>query len=287
MIDGTIVVNLERARDDLVALKTEMRQKYLKPSRQVIDATLRKRAAAIAEFWMVKVAVNQSVASVLGNERTADYTVHFQRLLNLSEHSSARSRYDSVFKDILRSYNLDVLIPLKQAQAQPAVVNVAVEAVAGQIAPEIFEAIVIDAFSPNAFVGHSFLDPDKLVVQCVLDTIASLGIAYVTGEKPKANRISEKVKRLIENQHLFVGVFTKRDKIDAKDEWTTSTWVIEEKAYALAKGKKLVLLKEKGVGTIGGIHGDYEFIEFSRDSLHELPIKIVQLFDIALKGLQG
>ena len=53
----------------------------------------------------------------------------------------------------------------------------------------------------------------------------------------KAERISEKVKKQIEGQYLFVGVFTKRDKISAKEEWTTSSWVVDEKAYAFGKGK--------------------------------------------------
>jgi len=76
-----------------------------------------------------------------------------------------------------------------------------------------------------------------------------------TGARPKADRISEKVKQLIDQQLIFVGIFTRRDKIARKAEWTTSPWVIDEKAYAVGGNKKLVLLKESGVGSIGGIQG--------------------------------
>ena len=92
----------------------------------------------------------------------------------------------------------------------------------------------------------------------------------MTGEKPRAASISEKVKRLIEEQSTFVGVFTRRDKIARKSEWTTSAWVLDEKAYALGRQKPLILLKEQGVGSIGGIQGDYEYIEFSREALESL-----------------
>jgi hypothetical protein len=56
--------------------------------------------------------------------------------------------------------------------------------------------------------------------------------------------------------------------------------VIEEKAYAVAKRKKLVLIKEDGISSIGGIQGDYEYIEFRRDQLHALVFKIIGLFAI-------
>lgn len=141
-------------------------------------------------------------------------------------------------------------------------------------------------FTRKAFVGHSFLPNDKRVAEGVIQCLAAIGISVVTGEKPKADRISEKVKRLIEEQYLFVGVFTRRDKIAHKTEWTTTPWVIDEKAYAVGKGKKLILVKEEGVGSIGGIQGDYEFIEFSRDHLEELLVRLIQVFEVAVTGLK-
>lgn len=51
-----------------------------------------------------------------------------------------------------------------------------------------------------------------------------------------------------------------------------------KKAYALAKGKKLILVRESGIQSIGGIHGDYEYIEFVREDLVDLVIKLLQTF---------
>ena len=94
------------------------------------------------------------------------------------------------------------------------------------------------------------------------------------------------MKRLIDVQDAFVGIFTRRDKIARRPEWTTSPWIIDEKAYAVGRQKKLVLLKERGVGSIGGIQGDYEFVEFSRDRLERLVVRLVQLFDLTNRGLR-
>ena len=108
----------------------------------------------------------------------------------------------------------------------------------------------------------------------------------MTGEKTKADAISEKVKRFIEEQSIFVGIFTRRDKIARKPEWTTSAWVLDEKAYAVGLQKRLILLKEQGVGSIGGIQGDYEYIEFTRDALENLSVRLIQLFELTNNGLR-
>ena len=95
-----------------------------------------------------------------------------------------------------------------------------------------------------------------------------------------------KQKKLIEAQHVFVGIFGRRDKLAKKAEWTTSPWVIDEKAYALGRSKRLVLLKEEGVSSIGGLQGDYEFVEFSRERLDKLVLDILDVFDVKVSGLR-
>lgn len=145
------------------------------------------------------------------------------------------------------------------------------------------------ATPPRARNGPSACSQDRVRRsgnRCVADVLCALGAAVVTGEKPKADSISDKVKALIEGQAIFVGIFTRRDKIARKPEWTTSPWVIDEKAYAVGRQKPLVLLKEQGVGSIGGIQGDYEFIEFSRESLGNLAVRLIQLFSLTNNGLR-
>jgi hypothetical protein len=287
MIDEALIVSIERLRDGLTELKLALRMKYSKPQRQVVDGKLRETAAKIAENWVVNISQRQEMTEAISSDYLADLNVHFQRLLTLSEHASQRARYETEINSILRDFSLQFIIPLKQLRARSSSTVTTSLPLALQLQQIVQpRASGKDEFIPTAFVGHSFAQSDKFVVDCIVDTLASLGLRVVTGEKPKAGRISDKVKNLIEEQHIFVGVFTKRDKIARKKEWTTSSWVLDEKAYALGKGKKLILLKEIGVGSIGGIQGDYEFIEFSRDSLQSVPTRLISMFYINVSGLR-
>lgn len=286
MIDDQTVVTVERLRDNLVDLRKSLRLRYRNPARQVTAEDLRESAARSAETWMVDLGVRDDIRSRVPSDYLADLNVQFQRLLTSSEHASQRRRYDAAIDAILKRFTLDLVIPLKQARGQAASASVISTPVGRRQADRQASTQLDGMFDGKAFVGHSFLPGDKRVADCVIQSLSAIGLSVVTGEKPKAERISEKVKKLIDEQQLFVGVFTRRDKIARKKEWTTTSWVVDEKAYAVGKGKKLILIKEDGVGSIGGIQGDYEFIEFSRDRLEDLPVKLIQVFDVTATGLK-
>lgn len=272
MISEEKILTAERLRDDLIEFRSELRRKYRSTARQVAAEQDRKRAAYLAETWLVELATDQSFATAIGQAALADLNVHFQRILTFAEHATLHSRYDAELRSIINGYSVNVVLPIKQARGRAAAST--------SPAPSDSPTIV-----NSAFVGQSFAPDDAQINKCVSDTLEALGIKVVTGEKPKADSISDKVKQLIEEQSIFVGVFTRRDKIARKKEWTTSAWVIDEKAYALGRRKRLILLKEQGVGSVGGIQGDYEYLEFSRDSLETLPIQIIRLFELVNKGL--
>jgi len=279
MLDDHFTLTVERLRDDLGELKSRLRKKYKMAARQVVADEIKALAARLGESWMVDIAPRQEVQQVLSAEVLGDLNVRFQRLLTFSEHATKRSRYDAEISAILKRYSLDVVIPLKQAVAAGPVHE-------RDARPSSDKAMRTEEFAPTAFVGHSFASTDDSVNQMIITCLQNLGVAVETGSRPKADRISDKVKRLIDRQFIFVGVFTRRDKIARKPEWTTSPWVIDEKAYAVGVNKKLVLLKEVGVGSIGGIQGDYEYIEFSRGRLHDLMIRLLQMFNVSVNGLQ-
>ncbi len=106
----------------------------------------------------------------------------------------------------------------------------------------------------------------------------------VTGEKPRAKNVSAKVKERIDACDTFVGVFTRQDKLSGKEQWIASPWIIDEKAYALAKGKRLVLIKEDGVANIGGLQGDYEYLPFDRGKLVDLVFRMMEVFRVQAVG---
>lgn len=273
MVDEQTILASERLRDDLLEFRKSLRHRYAAATRQVTAEDIQKAAIRLAERWLVELATDADVSEAIGSAVLADLSVHFQRLLTLAEHATKRSKYESEIRAIAEHYTVNVVLPLKQARGRSRYVPTVRPA----------KATVIR----SAFVGHSFLKDDEPVNRCVVGTLEALGIEVVTGEVPKADLISEKVKGLIEDQSAFVGVFTRRDKIARKAEWTTSAWVIDEKAYALGRQKRLILIKEQGVGSIGGIQGDYEFLEFTREALETLAVRLIQLFDLTNNGLRG
>jgi len=274
MIAPQLIVSVERLRDDLGILKTSLRRKYSYASRQVVSEDIKRSAALLAETWLADLSQRPEVIAAVSAGFLGDMNVHFQRLLSFSEHASKRSRYDQEIDAILKSFTIEVVIPLKRLKVIPlGPASASPPPVAG-------------VFAPTCFVGHSFTKADKPVNDTVVTCLETLGMKVVTGERPKAESISEKVKREIDDQAIFVGVFTRRDKIARKPEWTTSPWVIDEKAYAIGRRKKLILLKEVGVGSIGGIQGDYEFLEFTREDLGSLLTRIIQLFNVSVLGLR-
>jgi hypothetical protein len=273
MIEEQVILTAERLRDDLLDFRQRLRDRYPKNTRQVASLDDRKIAARLAETWLVGLATNPDVSAAIGAALLAELGVHFQRLLTFSEHATTRSRYDTELAAILKNYAANVTIPLKQSRGR-------------QLNSPRTSSDAVAVVVRSAFVGQSFASGDKRVNECIRETLAALGIKVVTGDEPKAASISEKVKRLIEEQSLFVGVFTRRDKVARKHEWTTSSWVVDEKAYAVGLRKPLILVKEQGVVSIGGIQGDYEYIEFSRDELEALAVKLIRLFDLSNNGLR-
>lgn len=272
-MDEQLILAAERLRDDLTQLRTDIRSRYRQKSSQVVARPIKDRATGLAEIWLTELAPNDEVADSIDSDYLADLTIHFQRLLTFAEHTTIRSRYDAEINAILKEYSLGVVVPMKARRDAPAI--------APAPAPRKKQPSTL-----TAFVGHSFASADEDVSSFVMGMLEALGVSVESGTKPRADRISDKVKSLIDQQEIFVGIFTRRDRLAGKEQWTTTEWVIDEKAYAYAKDKILVLLKEDGVGSIGGIQGDYEYLPFSRESLHSLGVRLLQLFDIERVSLR-
>ena len=81
----------------------------------------------------------------------------------------------------------------------------------------------------TAFVGHSFAEADADVVSFFKSLLGELCVRCLSGEVAEAKSVSEKVKQRINQAEIFVGVFTRREKIEGKEEWSTAPWVIEER----------------------------------------------------------
>ena len=269
MIDDQLVLRGERLRDAVEALRDDLHARYRTPQRPVVSRDVRENAARLGERWLVEVGAREDVRAILGDDVLADLSVEFQRLITYSEAATIRRRYDASLKVILRDFRTQVVVPLKRNRGTAARVQ---DRRAGQVPLQDLSS------ARKAFVGQSFAAADERVNRTVHRFLEAVGLKVITGEKPTAGSVSAKVRARIEGADIFVGVFTRRERISRRQEWSTSAWVVDEKAYALAKDKKLILVKEQGVQSIGGLQGDYEYLEFARDQLEDLVLALLQTF---------
>ena len=143
----------------------------------------------------------------------------------------------------------------------------------------------------NAFVGHSFLDKDEILVRKFLnyfDQVKGIvpGFSWENAQEAEPDVLFEKVKRLFADKHLFIGICTRNEVALPYDALTaywwnknklatnkvhvehkTSDWIIQEIGFALARDLRVILFVEEGVRSPGGMQGDLNYIPFRRSSL--------------------
>lgn len=139
-----------------------------------------------------------------------------------------------------------------------------------------------------AFVGHSFIENDKEVVEKFLgffDRISHLNPWFTWDHaKPAEPKIlSKKVLEKMENKNLLIAICTakefaimpemvKKCILDKKYlkilknniKLKTSDWIIQEIGLAVGRGINIMLLLEDGVRLPGGLQGDLNYINFNR-----------------------
>lgn len=155
----------------------------------------------------------------------------------------------------------------------------------------------------EAFIGFSFLENDKIVVDKFLSFFDSLkdliDFSYESAEKSQPKLVAQKVNEKMENKNIYIGICTSREYAITLDklkghkilkvmwgnkndfELKTSDWLLQEIGYATAKKMKIILLKEDTVRVPGGIQGDLEYIDFSRNN----PEKCFNKINEVLSGI--
>jgi Flp pilus assembly protein TadD len=142
----------------------------------------------------------------------------------------------------------------------------------------------------NAFVGHSFADEDREVVEAFLkflNQVKGMGIGFTweSAEPAEPKELADKVKGLIRDKNLFIGICTRKEAaieparlsrsrlnrrvFKANEEhfsWKTSDWIIQEIGLAIGRRMDLILLVESGLRQPGGLQGNLEYIPFERST---------------------
>lgn len=118
-------------------------------------------------------------------------------------------------------------------------------------------------FTMKIFLGFSFRDEDKEIVELVDQLIASHLVEVKTGERLGGDQLTPAVQRRIEESDALVGVLTRRDRRQ-DGKWTTHQWVLDEVGWARAKNRKVIALIEQGVDH-GGMFQSHEHISMDKD----------------------
>ncbi|PKP56886.1 MAG: hypothetical protein CVT89_05395, partial [Candidatus Altiarchaeales archaeon HGW-Altiarchaeales-2] len=117
----------------------------------------------------------------------------------------------------------------------------------------------------KAFIAHSFDEKDQEIVDWITYKLKK-HFEIVTGAKPEAKILTEKIFPRIDKCNVFCGILTKRYHND-KDEWVTSPWIYNETGYALLNKKKILVFLEEGVKDLGIVSKDYEYVPFNREKI--------------------
>jgi hypothetical protein len=161
----------------------------------------------------------------------------------------------------------------------------------------------------RAFVGHSFTDDDAPLVgvfQKYFTTLqkSGLGFSWISAEPAEPADLAAKVLKLIEDRNVFIAICTRKQRSISPDQLSssifaprhlrgradqflckTSDWIIQEIGLAIGRGLRLIILLEEGVERPGGLQGNIEYIEFSRDRPEACFTKIVEMITALLPKL--
>ena len=126
--------------------------------------------------------------------------------------------------------------------------------------------------SKSVFVACRLADEGYLVGMKRLLRLQGFGVQ--TGEVANGS-VRDAVRKRIRGSDYFVGIFT-RDMLIGEERYAASPWVIEEKGFALGVGKKIVMLVQKGIDDVGGLHGDWQIIGFEPHTFTAAAVQAVE-----------
>jgi hypothetical protein len=119
------------------------------------------------------------------------------------------------------------------------------------------------------FVSMSSDPADQEINNYVIGILKSLQIDYETGERYSKESIPEKVKNMIEESELFIGIIVRRDRIEGGG-FTTTGWLLKELGLAQGCKKEVIAWVERGIKDIADLNYEKEIIYFDRTNLVDI-----------------
>lgn len=132
----------------------------------------------------------------------------------------------------------------------------------------------------TVFLAYSYRSEDDEFVSGFKRMIERFGFNVLDGKADQLGSISQAILNKIRQSDFVVIVMTKRDEKKNR-KYTTSAWLLEEKGAALALGKKVAMMVEEEVDAddIGGLHGDDQRFQFSRNNFAAKAMDVLEILD--------
>jgi hypothetical protein len=136
---------------------------------------------------------------------------------------------------------------------------------------------------PRVFLSCGFDAPDRRVLDWFRRVLDAVEFEVISGEEPTTLTLPEMAKDRIAGSHAFVGVLTRRTKVEGADEWLPPSWVRDEAAIAYSFKKPLVMFAEDGVRVDGIVPQLTKYERWNRDDLAAAAPTVIR-FLIALRN---
>lgn len=127
----------------------------------------------------------------------------------------------------------------------------------------------------KVFVAYGYNDRDRWIPRLVFPVIRAFGDEVQTGEDMGGEILTDGVKRRIERADALIAFATRRGDPN-NGRWETHRWVTDELAYALAREKPVLEIREAGVGDQGGLAGDRQRVSYEEEKRDECIVELVK-----------
>ena len=141
---------------------------------------------------------------------------------------------------------------------------------------KLIEKYSIPPLAPTVFISHKTNDD---VAEKIKQLLELEGFKCLVAEdEPNIGELKEKIEKLIDESDGVIIIASRDEKLDGKDEWTTSNWIHQEIAYAKAKNKPIFIFYETGLSHKEkyGFQEGLEYLEFDREKLDEFLIDAIK-----------
>jgi len=138
----------------------------------------------------------------------------------------------------------------------------------------------------HIFLAYKFVEDNLALI--LKKTIERYKYLWAEGKKNDLGKISADILTKIKNCGFFIAILTKQHELQGGN-FTTNSWLIEEKGAALAFGQRPFVMFEEGVERhyVGFVQDDDQIIYFNRADFNAKAENVVKRIDTIYKKYLG